>query len=64
MAQFSCKTKIISGEGSVSALKSMGIGRLMLVTDPYFVKNGKAGEIMEISGAAEREIFSDSRSPP
>ena len=64
MAQFSCKTKIISGEGSVSALKSMGIGRLMLVTDPYFVKNGKAKEIMEISGAAEREIFSDIQPDP
>ena len=64
MARFSCKTKIISGEGTLSAMKEMGIRRLFLVTDPYFVKNGKAKEIVELSGTVESEIFADVQPDP
>ena len=64
MAQFSCKTKIISGEGAVSTLRELGIRRLFLVTDPYFVKSGKAEEILALSGAVEMEIFSEVQPDP
>lgn len=64
MARFSCKTKIISGEGALSALKELGIRRLFLVTDPYFVRSGKVKEILELSGAAETEIFSEVQPDP
>ena len=57
MKQFRCPTRIICGTGSVSALKDMGIRRLLLVTDPFFVKNGTAERIATLSGAAEVEIF-------
>ena len=57
MEVFSCKTKIISGPGSVSALKSWAPKRLFLVADPFFVKNGTAASLAEISGAEHFEIF-------
>ena len=40
--RFSCPTRIISGAGAVSALKELGIRRLLMVTDPYFYENGTA----------------------
>ena len=43
MEEFQCKTTIYSGPGAVSALAGMGGQRLMLVTDPFFMKNGKIG---------------------
>ncbi len=42
MEEFSCKTKIISGAGAVSALGELGAKRVLLVTDPFFMKNGMA----------------------
>lgn len=38
MEEFQCKTTIYSGPGAVSALAGMGGQRLMLVTDPFFMK--------------------------
>ena len=57
MEEFSCKTKIISGPGSVSALKTWAPKRLFLVTDPFFAKNGTAAAIAKTSGAECFEIF-------
>ncbi|MBP3305658.1 MAG: iron-containing alcohol dehydrogenase [Oscillospiraceae bacterium] len=57
MKEFSCGTRIISGSGAVTALKNMGARRLMLVTDPYFVKNGTAARIAAAAGAETTEIF-------
>ena len=57
LEEFSCKTKIISGPGSVSALKSWAPKRLFLVTDPFFAKNGTAQAIASGSGAEAIEIF-------
>ena len=45
MESFSCKTKIISGSGAVSALENLHAKRLLLVTDPFFMKNGTAQRI-------------------
>ena len=57
MKEFSCGTRIISGSGAVAALKSMGAKRLLLVTDPYFAKNGTAARIAAAAGAEATEIF-------
>ena len=57
MEVFSCKTTIISGAGSVSALKTWAPKRMFLVTDPYFAKNGTAHTVAAASGAERFEIF-------
>ena len=57
MEQFSCKTKIISGEGALACLGELGIRRLLLVTDPFFMKNGTAQQVLALSGAEQTEIF-------
>ncbi len=57
MEHFSCKTKIISGSGAVSALETLGSKRLLLVADPYFVKNGTADRIASLTRAEKTEIF-------
>lgn len=41
MEEFQCKTTIYSGPGAVSALAGMGGQRLMLVTDPFFMKTAR-----------------------
>ena len=38
MEVFSCKTKIISGPGSIGGLKTLNCRRLLIVADPYFQK--------------------------
>ena len=57
MTGFSCKTKIYTGDGSLSRLKELGIRRLFLVTDPYFLENGVADKLLQLSGAEKTEIF-------
>ena len=57
MERFCCKTNIISGAGAVAALGEMGIRRLLLVTDPYFLKNGTAERIAALANAEAVEIF-------
>ena len=57
MERFSSKTVIISGAGAVGALAELGPRRLFLVTDPYFMKNGMARQVVEASKAGESEIF-------
>lgn len=64
MEQFYCNTKIVCGAGSVSYLKELGIRRLFLVTDPFFMKNGMARQAVAASGAEASEIFSDVRPDP
>lgn len=57
MEKFSCKTKIISGSGAISALGELGAKRLFLVTDPYFMKNGTALRVAAATKAEDVEIF-------
>ena len=57
MEKFSCTTKIIAGAGAVSALRELGAKRLFLVTDPFFMKNGQAQKVAEVTGCAEVEYF-------
>ena len=57
MEQFSCMTRIVSGPGATSHLAELGIRRLMMVTDPFFYKNGTAQRIAEGAGAEAITYF-------
>ena len=57
MKNFSCSTQIISGDGALAALKELGCKRLLVVTDPYFMKNGTAKAVGEASGAEAVKLF-------
>jgi len=57
MEQFYCKTKILSGPGSVVRLGELGSKRFLLVADPYFTKDGTALQIAGLSGAEHTQIF-------
>ncbi len=56
MQEFCCKTRIISGPCS-QVLSQLHIDRLLLVTDPFFVKNGIAKRIADSANAQAAEIF-------
>ena len=58
MEEYSCKTKIISGAGSLAALKTLGSKRLFVVSDPFFEKNGTAAALAAVSEAAQTNIYS------
>lgn len=57
MEEFSCRTRVISGSGTVAALKREQGNRLFLVTDPFFVRSGAAKKVAELSGCRDVEIF-------
>ena len=57
MGNFECGTRIVSGMGAISVLKELEIRRLLLVSDPYFVQNGKAQQIGAVSGAENGDAF-------
>ncbi len=64
MEQYSCKTKIISGTGSLTYLGQLGIGRLLLVTDPYFWESGTAKQVAALVKAEQTEFFWNIRPDP
>ncbi len=64
MESFSCRTKVISGVGALSALKELHSQRLLVVADPFFQKNGTASRVGEISGAEQVRIFSEVKPDP
>lgn len=57
MEKFSCRTQIIAGAGSRAYIRELGIRRLLMVTDPFFVKNGVADELLKMSGAEYTALF-------
>ena len=57
MEEFSCKTRLICGSGTVEMLGKLGGKRLFLVTDPYFAKNGTAQRILKAAHCEKTEIF-------
>lgn len=59
MREFLCKTRVVMGRGALAALKELGIRRLLVVSDPFFAKNGWAERVAALSGAEKWEIFSD-----
>ncbi len=57
MKEFHCDTRIIAGNGALAALKELSPKKLLLVSDPFFVKNGTAQHLLAASGAGQTEIF-------
>ena len=57
MEEFSCKTRVVSGSGTIRMLGQLEKKRLFLVTDPFFVKNGVADQVAQASGCREVELF-------
>ena len=57
MELFSSHTKILSGNGSLSFLGTLGAERVFLVTDPYFVKSGMADKVLKAAGAEHTCVF-------
>ena len=57
MEEFSCKTRVISGSGTIRMLGKLEKKRLFLVTDPFFLKNGVADQVARASGCRDVEIF-------
>ena len=64
MEEFSCRTILISGAGTVSALSRFGAKRVFLVTDPYFMQNGTARRVAAAAQAEQVEIFDDVKPDP
>ena len=64
METFQCPTRLIAGPGAVSALRTLHAKKLLLVTDPYFAKNGTADRILAAAGAAETAVFDGVRPDP
>ena len=57
MEEFSCKTRVVSGSGTIRMLGKLEKKRLFMVADPFFVKNGVAKQVAEVSGCTDVEIF-------
>ena len=53
------KTRIVTGERALESLKNLGIRRLFLVADPFFVENGTARRVGELTGAEAVCVFSE-----
>ncbi len=45
LTEFFCGTRIIAGSGALAAIEKMGAGRMLVVTDPFFAKNGTAERV-------------------
>lgn len=59
MKEFSCRTRIFWGTGAIAELKQLGIKKLLVVADPYFVKNGTAMEVARQADAKQVEFFDE-----
>ena len=55
MKEFSCETKIIMGKDAVSAIAQQNFRRLLVVSDPFFSKNGWADRLGKM--AQQYQIF-------
>ena len=64
MEEFSCRTRVISGSGTIRMLGKLEKKRLFLVSDPFFVKNGVAQQVAKVSGCREVEIFDQVQPDP
>ncbi len=57
MRIFGSKTTIYAGHGALQELRELKSRRLLVVTDPYFAKNGVARQVADSAAAEQTEIF-------
>ena len=63
MNEFFCATRILTGEAG-QILASLKPRRLLVVTDPFFMDNGKAQALAEAAGAECWELFGEVEPDP
>ncbi len=63
MQTFQLSTKLCFGDGALAALRELPIQRALLVTDPFFAKNGTAARIAELC-KGEVQVFSEVQPDP
>lgn len=64
MERFFSNTKIYAGAGAISALGELGAKRVLVVTDPFFMGNGKAKQVAEAARAEQVAYFDGVRPDP
>ena len=64
MERFFSNTKIYAGAGAISALGELGAKRVFVVTDPFFMENGKAKQVAEASKAEQVAFFDGVKPDP
>lgn len=57
MQAFHCPTKIYFGEGALGVLSEYHVKRILLVTDPFFVKSGTVADLKAYVPEAEVRVF-------
>ena len=57
LEEYSCKTKLVCGSGAIGALGSLGASRVLVVTDPFFMKNGTAKKVADAAKCVEADFF-------
>ena len=57
MERFDVRTKIISGNGSLSYLQELKSQRLMLVIDPYLAQKGWGSKILDAAKPQSSQVF-------
>jgi len=62
--EFEAATRVIAGDGALEAIKEFKAKRLLVVTDPYFMENGMAAQVGQLSKAEQVEIFSKVQPDP
>ncbi len=55
---FTCKTRVVTGENALQTLGQLGLQRVFIVSDPYFHENGTAQRLGRLTGTAQIRIFS------
>lgn len=64
MQSFVCSTRLCFGPDAPEALAALKARRVLIVTDPFFEKNGVAARYAEYFPGAETEIFSGVQPDP
>lgn len=64
MQEFYCKTRVVFGADALDWLKKRSCRQLLVVTDPYFAKNGWAEKIANQVAAEQREIWDKVKPDP
>ena len=57
--EFFCKTRIVAGRGVLSCLRELNIRKMLVVCDPFFVKNHWVEQLTEYAGGPETMVFGE-----
>lgn len=63
MQSLTWNTRLLFGPGALEGLRTLGARKTLLVSDPFFVKNGMAQRVLELCGGESR-IFQEVKPDP